>query len=358
MSFLQAVIVLIIILCLNLLINRIATVALTFTGMSREMARFQSRSAFCTVGFTTSEAESVVNHPVRRRIIMLLMLAGNIGFVSIIVTGVSSFGGDSSIPSFSKLLMLVGVLGTLWIIGSSKWLDDKMFKLISWTLKRVSNLEAQDYHALLHLQEGYYVTTLQVEETDWLVGRTLGQLRLSDVGVTILGIKRADGAFLGAPVGGAYIRKGDTLIVYGVRESIERLDRQRGDESGWDKHQHIVAAKQDHVQATDFSETAFSISEITVKEKSWIVGQTLRTLRLDGKGVAIFGVEHQDGSSITRPEDSYVIQAGDRLFCYGDHERMHALKNTQDLATFKDVMAKCCAKQQRLQEDATSDNGC
>lgn len=354
MSFLQAIVVIIIILCLNLMVNRIATVALTFTGMSREMARFQSRSAFCTVGFTTSEAESVVTHPVRRRIIMLLMLWGNIGFVSIIVAGVSSFGGDSTIPSYSKLLMLVGILGTLWVVGSSKWLDDKMFKLISWTLKRVSNLEAQDYHALLHLQEGYYVTTLEVEETDWLVGRSLGQLRLSDIGVTILGIKRADGSFLGAPVGGAFIRAGDTLIAYGVRESIERLDRQRGDADGWEKHQQIVKAKQYHVQSTDFSETAFSISEVTVKDNSWIVGKSLKSLRLDGKGVAIFGVEHKDGKSITRPEDSYVIEPGDRLFCYGDHERIFALKNSPDMTSFKDAIAKCCAKQQRLQEDAAA----
>ncbi|HDP35296.1 MAG TPA: hypothetical protein ENN29_09330 [Candidatus Hydrogenedentes bacterium] len=345
MSFVQAIIVLIVILCVNLLINRIATVALTFTGMSREMARFQSRSAFCTVGFTTSEAESVVNHPVRRRIIMLLMLAGNIGFVSIIVTGVSSFGDDSTIPSFGKILLLVGVLGTLWAIGSSKWIDDKLFKIISWTLKRVSNIEAYDYHALLHLQEGYYVTTIQIDDNDWLVGRTLGQLRLADVGVTILGIKRADGSFLGAPVGGAYIRKGDTLIAYGVRESIERLDRQRADANGWEKHQHIVAAKQEHVQSTDFSETAMSISEITVKDDSWIVGQTLQALRLEGKGVAIFGIEHQNGENVTRPPDTYVIQPGDRLFCYGDHERIHALKHTKDMAAFKDAMGKCAAKQ-------------
>lgn len=355
MSFMQAIVVLISILSLTLLINRIATVALTFTGMSREMARFQARSAFTTVGFTTSESESVVNHPVRRRIIMLLMLSGNVGFVSLIVTGVSSFGGDSSIPSFSKLLMLVGVLGTLWIIGSSKWIDDKMFRLISWTLKRVSNLEAHDYHALLHLQEGYYVTTIIVAETDWLVGRSLGQLRLSDVGVTILGIKRMDGTFLGAPVGGAYIRKGDALIVYGVRESIERLDRQRSDDNGWEKHQHIVTAKQDHVQSTDFSETAFSISEFTVKTDSWIVGQSLQALRLDGKGVAIFGVEHQDGKSVTRPEDSYVIQAGDRLFCYGDHERMYALKNTKDMPSFRGAMEKCSARQEELQEHAAKE---
>ena len=355
MSFMQAIVVLISILSLTLLINRIATVALTFTGMSREMARFQARSAFTTVGFTTSEAESVVNHPVRRRIIMLLMLAGNVGFVSLIVTGVSSFSGDSSIPSYSKLLMLVGVLGTLWIVGSSKWLDDKMFRFISWTLKRVSNLEALDYHALLHLHEGYYVTTLLVEETDWLVGRSLAQLRLSDIGITILGIKREDGTFLGTPVGGAYIRKGDALIVYGVRESIKRLDRQRGDDKGWEKHQHIMAEKQDHVQSADFSETAFSISEFTVKEDSWVVGQTLQVLRLDGKGIAIFGVEHKDGKSVTRPEDSYVIQAGDRLFCYGDHEHIYALKTTKDMPSFRGAMEICYVKIWQLQENAAKE---
>ncbi len=348
MTFFQAIIVLVIILCVNLLINRIATVALTFTGMSREMARFQSRSAFCTVGFTTNEAESVVNHPVRRRIIMLLMLAGNAGFVGIIVTAVNSFGGDSTMPSFAKMLMLVGVLGALWAIGSSKWIDDKLFRLISWTLKRVSNLEAYDYHALLHLQEGYYITTIEVNDEDWLVGRSLAQLRLADVGVTILGIKRANGAFLGAPVGGASIRDGDTLIVYGVRESIERLDRQRGDVDGWEKHQQVVAAKQDHAQTTEFSETALSIFELTVKRDSWIVGRTLQDLRLNNKGVAVFGVEHQDGTSVTKMPDTYVAQAGDRLFCYGDHDRMQALKTAQDMMSYQAAIKKCCAKERKL----------
>ncbi len=339
MTFVQAIIVLIIILCVNLLVNRIATVALTFTGMSREMARFQSRSAFCTVGFTTNEAESVVNHPVRRRIIMLLMLAGNAGFVGIIVTAVSSLGGESPIPSTGKILMVVGVLGILWAIGSSKWIDDKLFRLISWTLKRVSNLEAYDYHALLHLQEGYYITTIEVGDEDWLKGRSLAQLRLADVGVTVLGIKRANGTFVGAPIGGAIIRNADTLIVYGVRESIERLDRQRDDPEGWDKHQQIVAAKLEHAVAHDISETAFSIFEVTIDPDSWLVGQTLETLYLEGKGVAVFGVEHEDGKSVVQMPNTYVLQSGDRLFCYGDHDRMNALKTTKDLASYKKAIS-------------------
>lgn len=44
-------------------ITRIATIALTHTGLSRQTARFQARSAFTVVGYTTSESEKLVNHP-------------------------------------------------------------------------------------------------------------------------------------------------------------------------------------------------------------------------------------------------------------------------------------------------------
>jgi hypothetical protein len=52
----------------SLLITRVATVILTATGMSRQAARFQARSAFTGAGFTTSESEQVVDHPVRREL--------------------------------------------------------------------------------------------------------------------------------------------------------------------------------------------------------------------------------------------------------------------------------------------------
>ena len=95
MGFLTAIITLSIIVLLVLLINRIATAALMSTGMSREMARFQSRSALSTVGFTTAESESVVNHPVRRRIIAILMIVGNAGFVGLIATVLGTFTGEA-----------------------------------------------------------------------------------------------------------------------------------------------------------------------------------------------------------------------------------------------------------------------
>jgi len=82
----SAIVGLLVAVLLTLLVNRIATTALMFTGLSHEMARFQARSALCTVGYTTSESEDIVTHPVRRRIIGALMLMGNMGFVTMIAS--------------------------------------------------------------------------------------------------------------------------------------------------------------------------------------------------------------------------------------------------------------------------------
>ena len=79
-----AAITLLVILTVSVVVIRAAAVALRLTGMPVEAARFQARSAFTGTGFTTSESESIVNYPVRRRVIALLMLYGNIGLASVL----------------------------------------------------------------------------------------------------------------------------------------------------------------------------------------------------------------------------------------------------------------------------------
>ena len=63
-----AAITLLVILTFSVVVTRIAAVALRLTGMPADVARFQARSAFTGAGFTTSESEAVVNHPIRRRL--------------------------------------------------------------------------------------------------------------------------------------------------------------------------------------------------------------------------------------------------------------------------------------------------
>jgi len=97
------IVTVILILIFSILITRVASIALTHTGLSRESAKFQARSAFTGVGFTTTESEKVVNHPVRRRILLLLMILGNAG----IIKGVASliiYGRASAINQLERRL--------------------------------------------------------------------------------------------------------------------------------------------------------------------------------------------------------------------------------------------------------------
>jgi len=73
-------------LALSLTIVRAAGVALRLTGVPQPVARFQAISALTGAGYTTSEAEALMQHPTRRRILMLLMLTGHLGVVSLAST--------------------------------------------------------------------------------------------------------------------------------------------------------------------------------------------------------------------------------------------------------------------------------
>ena len=102
-----AVVSLLLIIALSLLITRIASVAFVHTGLSREVARFQARYAFSGVGFSTSEAESIVGHPVRRRIVLTMIAstmipeAVHLGGGSVV--GLSTLIGFLSAISFKLL---------------------------------------------------------------------------------------------------------------------------------------------------------------------------------------------------------------------------------------------------------------
>jgi len=86
----------------------------------------------------------------------------------------------------------------------------------------------------------YTVAEVRVEESDWVAGKSLAELRLPDEGVQVLGIRRQSGEYIGAPSGLTYIRKGDTLVVYGLVKHIAELDCRRAGKSGDMVHEQRV----------------------------------------------------------------------------------------------------------------------
>lgn len=241
-----AIVSLLVIVTISIIVTKIATVALARTGMSREAARFQARSSFTGVGFTTSESERVVRHPVRRRIVMFLMLLGNAGLITAVSSLILGFVQPGETATLvRRLLLLFAGLVILWTLSTSQWVDRRLADLIDRALRRKSGLDVQDYASLIHLSHDYRLVELLVTEGDWLEGRTLAEAKLRDEGIVVLGVERPDGTYVGVPKGDVRIRPEDTLILYGRESALNDLDDRRADHHGERGHEAAVGRQRE-----------------------------------------------------------------------------------------------------------------
>lgn len=255
MAGIIGIVALLTVLALSLVITRLAAVALAMTGLSREAASFQARSAFTGTGFTTGESEKVVNHPVRRRIIMILMIMRSAGLVTVIISIILSFvGAVQEIERVVRLLWLVGGAVALLILSRLPFVDRGMEKLIGWALHKWTDLDVRDYARLLNLSGEYTVTEMHVDEGDWVEGKELRDCDLGGEGVTVLGIERTDGDYVGAPRGSTPVHAGDTLVLYGRSDTLAELDRRRGGGAGDAAHAAAVSDQERRMQAQDARE--------------------------------------------------------------------------------------------------------
>lgn len=249
-----AVTSLLLIVTFSLLVTRIATVILTATGMARHVARFQARSALTGSGFTTSESERVVNHPLRRRVIAALMLLGNVGVVGAASSLILGFRGGSIGHQKWRVLELALGLLLLVVISRSRWVDERLTSLISHVIRNHTDIEDRDLSGLLKLSGEYSVQELAVGSADWIAERALEELNLWSEGILVLAITRSDGRFVGTPEGGTVVHVGDNLVLYGCSGQLRALDRRTRGADGDRAHEEGVrehAGRQDHEAAAD-----------------------------------------------------------------------------------------------------------
>lgn len=230
--------------------TRVATIALVGTGMATEAANFQARSALMGVGFTTSEAEDVINHPVRRRIILWLMTFGNAGIITGVTSLLLGFINTDGIQAFSRATGLIAGLVLLLILTRLQALEKLLAKFTRWAIAQWTDLETRDLASLLRFSEDYGIIEMQARGDDWLVGRPLGRLHLPEEGVVILGLQRHNGPFLGVPTGQTVIQAGDIVVAYGRLDHLQELDDRHADVDGDRRHrqgvrqQHEIIAEQ------------------------------------------------------------------------------------------------------------------
>jgi hypothetical protein len=218
----MSIVLLIVFICTSFLVVRIGAIALEMTGMEKSMARFQALSAFSGTGFTTREAERVVNHPRRRRIVTYLIILGNAGIVSVIATFVLSFSKSGFFqPSLNLVIILVSLL-ILYRIATHQRLAKKLTEKTKETLRKKFHFEKVHIEEILSQAEGYGVASMLVGKESKLHGLTLSESGLRDADLLILSIERDDD-LITVPRAHTRIHPGDRLLCYGKLANMKEF---------------------------------------------------------------------------------------------------------------------------------------
>ena len=213
---------LIIVIIISFLIIKVGSIALRMTGIDKEAANFQSLSAFTGTGFTTFEAEDVVNYNDRRRVIKILMLLGNVGIVSIITMLILSFSGSNISQTAAKLGLLGLVVLAIIIFSAVRGLESFIDGFIEKRLSRFTQFSMGSFQEMLRLTNGYGVAEIVVPENHDLAGKRLFESNLRSSEIIVLAVKRRM-MLIPAPKADELIEPEDRLICFGLLKNISAV---------------------------------------------------------------------------------------------------------------------------------------
>lgn len=191
----------------------IGAIALEATGMERTKARFQVLSAITGTGFTTSEAEAIVNNPRRRRIATWLIFIGNTGVIGCIIVLIVFVRAGIKAPTPVQIGVIIAVILAIILfikLGPLNSLSNAIVRLMRKG-RATSYLLAEE---VLHQSGEYSVTRLAIGQKDLPAGLTAKDTGLSEQGVVVLAIEKGD-TVLPFPTGEETLSAGDYLLCYG-----------------------------------------------------------------------------------------------------------------------------------------------
>jgi hypothetical protein len=208
---------------MSMAFTKLAAGALIATGLPPEIATFQARSAFSGAGFTTTEAENVVNHPGRRKIIGTTMFVGNLGTPTLVVTVLVGFLAPGPGNTVERTMVTVSGLVLAIMIVANRPTQRALVKVGQrQAQKRLLPRLGHDVTELCVVDDDYVVGAIRVAQDP---GPTIRSLRGIDEAlplVRVLGVRRSDG-YRGMPPIDVDLDAGDEIILYGRRRDLHHL---------------------------------------------------------------------------------------------------------------------------------------
>ena len=215
---------------LSLLATRLATAVLMHTGMSRDNARFQARSAWTNSGYTTSQSECMVNHPQRRKVLIVLMLLGNVGLATTTAAFIIGMTGNGSEGHniYLKAGILVVSIGFLLYLSKNRHFTTALDNLIDWAMLRLLRMSRPGCSYICHFSDDYKLLEVELPVNHQLLNRKLGELNTEEYNVKLLQVIGADGDVYMSPEGSMVLTAGMKFVFFGNDRQIEEMINKAG----------------------------------------------------------------------------------------------------------------------------------
>jgi hypothetical protein len=210
------------VIAISVLVVKIATIALKMTGMDEKKAHFQALSAFTGTGFTTRDSELILDNSTRKKIIMILMILGNAGLITVITTIVISFGRSNILPLLVNVGIVLLLIFILYKVSTNrritKFLNDK----IESRLEKSPPFRKRPVEEIVRVAKNYGIAEVSINRHCQDLGKTLSESSFRENDILVLAIER-ENSVIPAPKATDRINNGDTLICYGKLSNIELI---------------------------------------------------------------------------------------------------------------------------------------
>ncbi len=209
-----------------LIIAEIFVMLFRFTGLTDEKARFQVISMLTNSGYTTKEAEVIVNSKKRRKLARFVMMFGYAFTVTIVSTVVNVFlqfkhTFIGSAMAFIPLILVIVIV--IWFVKKNKWTN----KIIESFIRSIANkiMYNQDSNSIIILDDYGDLVISEIElkiMPKELEGKALIESNIkSEFGLNILLKKTGKQEIL--PVADTTFDINDILVVMGNERKIRKI---------------------------------------------------------------------------------------------------------------------------------------
>ncbi|MDG4846964.1 hypothetical protein [Peribacillus frigoritolerans] len=199
------------------LVIEISVTLMKLTGLKGTVARFQVISMLTGTGFTTDESKSIIDHPIRRKISMFLILFGAFS-LAVIISSISTLLTDDL--RLMELSIIIGILLVLTILVKVPFLNNRLSNKMKSEMYNHYELWEHPIEEVLFLEDEDVVMEIDIYEDSEFIDVKALDVISDGADINILFIESGE-VKIRKELYEYKIKLGDNLFLYGNKKEIE-----------------------------------------------------------------------------------------------------------------------------------------